>query len=64
MVAIESAAIMHWLMPTTMVRLAIGSCDLAQHLALVSPMERAASTVVGETLRMPCSVIRMIGGRA
>ena len=26
MVAIDSAAIMHWLMPTTMVRLAIGSC--------------------------------------
>ena len=26
MVAIDSAAIMHWLMPTTMVRRAIGSC--------------------------------------
>ena len=25
-VAIDSAAIMHWLMPTTMVRRAIGSC--------------------------------------
>ena len=33
MVAIESAAIMHWLMPTTMVRRAIGSCTWPEHLA-------------------------------
>ncbi len=33
MVAIDSAAIMHWLMPTTMVRRAIGSCTWPEHLA-------------------------------
>ena len=64
MVAIDSAAIMHWLMPTTMVRLAIGSCTLRSIWPRVSPIDRAASTVVTDTERSPCSVIRTIGGKA
>ena len=61
-VAIDRAAIMHWLMPTTMVRRAIGSCTCRSIWPRVSPIDRAASTVVGETVRMPCSVIRTSGG--
>ena len=38
MVAIDSAAIMHWLMPTTMVRRAIGSCTWRSIWRLVRPM--------------------------
>ena len=64
MVAIESAAIVHWLMPTTIVRRAIGSWTWRSICRLVRPSDRAASIVVGETERMPCSVIRTIGGRA
>ena len=64
MVAIDSAAIMHWLMPTTMVRLAMGSWTCRSICPRVSPSERAASIVVGATERMPCSVIRTMGGRA
>ena len=64
MVAIDSAAIMHWLMPTTIVRWAIGSCTWRSSWPRVSPIERAASIVVGETERMPCSVIRISGGSA
>ena len=64
MVAIDSAAIMHWLMPTTIVRSAIGSCTWRSIWPRVRPIDRAASTVVGDTVLMPCSVIRTSGGRA
>ena len=63
-VAIESAAIMLWLMPTTMVRRAIGSCTWRSIWPRVRPIDRAASTVVGDTDLMPCSVIRTSGGSA
>ena len=63
-VAIDSAAIMLWLIPTTMVRRAIGSCTWRSSWPWVRPIERAASTVVGETERIPCSVIRTSGGSA
>ena len=64
MVAIDSAAIVHWLMPTTMVRRAIGSCTWRSIWPRVSPIDRAASTVVEDTELMPCSVIRTSGGSA
>ena len=61
-VAIDSAAIVHWLTPTTMVRLAIGSCTWRSICDLVSPIDRAASTVVEDTDLIACSVIRTSGG--
>ena len=64
MVAMESAAIMLWLIPTTMVRLDIGSWTWRSIWRLVSPIERAASIVVSGTVRIPCSVIRTSGGSA
>ena len=62
MVAMDSAAIMHWLSPTTMVRRAIGSCTVRSICQRLAPIERTASMVVGQTLRMPCAVIRASGG--
>ena len=47
MVAIDSAAIVHWLTPTMIVRRAIGSCTWRSICDRVSPIDRAASTVVG-----------------
>ena len=64
MVAMDSAAIMLWLIPTTIVRLAIGSWTRRSIWLEVRPIERAASTVVSGTERMPCSVIRTSGGSA
>ena len=64
MVAMHRAAIIDWLMPTTMVRLAIGSWTWRSICRLVRPIELAASMVVSGTERMPCSVMRTIGGRA
>ena len=64
MVAIESAAIMLWLMPTTIVRFAIGSWTWRSICRLVRPIDRAASMVVAGTDRMPCSVILTSGGKA
>ena len=64
MVAIDSAASVHWLMPSTIVRRAIGSWTRRSSCRRVTPSESAASTVVGETDRMPCSAIRTSGGRA
>ena len=64
MVAIDSAAIVHWLMPTTIVRRAIGSCTWRSICDRVRPIDRAASTVVADTDLMPCSVIRTSGGSA
>ena len=64
MVAIDSAAIVHWLRPTMMVRRAIGSCTVRRICQRLVPIERTASMVVGDTLRMPCAVIRASGGSA
>ena len=64
MVAIDSAAIIVWLSPTTMVRRAIGSWTLRSSWRRVEPIDVVASTVVGETVRMPWAVIRTSGGRA
>ena len=64
MVAIDSAAIVHWLMPTTMVRRAIGSWTWRRSWPLVTPSDPAASSVVAGTDLMPCSVMRTNGGRA
>lgn len=64
MVAIDSAAIVHWLMPTTIVRLAIGNWICRSSWPRVTPRERAASIVFPETARMPCSVMRISGGSA
>ena len=64
MVAIDSAAIMVWLMPTMIVRLAIGSWTWRSSCHVVCPSERVASSVVGDTERMPCAVIRTTGGSA
>ena len=62
MVAIESAAIVHWLIPTTIVRRAMGSWTLSRVCHAVPPMDSTASSVTGETARMPCSVMRTSGG--
>ncbi len=64
MVTMDSAAIVVWLMPRTIVFLAIGSCTLRSSCSRVDPIERAASTVVGDTSRMPTAVRRMTGGTA
>ena len=63
-VAIDSAAIIVWLMPTMMVRLAIGSSTLRsrwrRRLAQrVGRLDRRSARV-----RMPCAVIRITGGSA
>ena len=59
MVAIDSAAIVHWLMPTTIVRRAIGSCTWRSIWPPGQPQRPGRlDCVVGETERMPCSVIR------
>jgi hypothetical protein len=63
-VAIDRAAIMHWLMPTMIVRFAIGSSTRRSTWMLVDPIDRLASIVVGETVRIPCAVIRTSGGSA
>ena len=64
MVTMASAAMMVWLMPITMVRLAIGSSTFMSDCHRVAPSESAASTVVSGTERMPCAVIRIAGGTA
>ena len=64
MVAIDSAAIMLWLTPTTIVRRDIGSCTWRSSWPLVRPIDWAASTVVGETDLIPNSVILTSGGSA
>ena len=64
MVAIDSAAIMHWLMPTTMVRRAMGSCTWRSIWPRSAQGAGRLHCVVGETERMPCSVIRTSGGSA
>ena len=52
MVAIDSAAIVVWLMPTMMVRLAIGSSTLVSRCHGVCPIESVASSVGrGEVLQ-------------
>ena len=61
---IERAIMIVWLTPRMIVRRAIGSWTLASSCQLVEPSDVAASTVVGETPRMPRAVIRIAGGIA
>ncbi len=63
-VAIDSAAMVHWLSPTMIVRLAIGSCTLINVCQGLDPIDRLASITVGDTLRRPCAVIRTSAGSA
>ncbi len=57
-VTIDSAAIVVWLSPTMIVRRAIGSCTLRRVCQLVEPIEFAASTLVGDTVRRPWAAMR------
>ena len=59
---IPNAIMMVWLTPRMMTRLAIGSCTLRRSCQRVEPSDSAASTVVGDTSRMPSAVIRIAGG--
>ncbi len=62
-VAIDSAAIIVWLIPTMMVRLASGSSTLARRWRRLWPMDAVASITPTGRVRMPCAVIRTTGGR-
>ena len=64
MVTIASAAMMVWLMPSTMVRLAIGSSAPNNSWYLVAPSDSTASRDSCGTDRMPWAVSRMTGGAA
>ena len=64
MVTIASAAMMVWLMPSTMVRLAIGSSAPNNSWDRVAPSDSTASRDSEGTDRMPCAVSRMTGGAA
>ena len=64
MVAMDGTDVIDWLMPTTIVRRGIGGWTWRSICLPVSPMERAASTVVPDTVLIPCSVIRTSGGSA
>ncbi len=63
-VAIDSAAMMVWLTPTMIVRLASGSWTLRNICPRLVPSDSIASTVSDETVRMPCALMRMTGGSA
>ena len=63
-VAIDSAAMIVWLMPTTMVCRDIGSSTLVSRCQAVEPRLSAASIVSPGTSRMPCMVRRTTGGMA
>ena len=62
MVAIDSAAIVVWLMPTMMVRFAIGSSTFASRCHFVCPIESVASSVVAGRFCRPWAAIRITGG--
>ncbi len=59
-----SAAMIVWLIPSTIVRRAIGSNTLSSFCRGVEPRLSAASTVLVDTSRMPWAVSRMTGGVA
>ncbi len=63
-VTIDSAAIIVWLTPTMIVRLAIGSSTFRSRWSLVCPSDAVASSVVAETFLIAYAVIRVTGGRA
>ena len=63
-VAIDNAAMIDWLRPTTMVLRAIGSCTLRSRWNGVWPAASVASIVVAETLRIPKPATRINGGSA
>ena len=64
MVTIASAHMMVWLIPSTMVRLAIGSSAPRNAWNRVAPSDSTASRVSSGTARMPWAVSRMTGGTA
>ncbi len=61
---IASADMIVWLMPTTVVRRAIGMSTFSSFCRPVEPRLSAASTVVAGTSRMPWAVSRTTGGVA
>ncbi len=63
-VTIDSAAMIVWLMPRTMVLRAEGSSTLTSVCFCVAPRDSLASTVLRGTVRMACAVIRIAGGAA
>ncbi len=63
-VAMDSAAMMVWLTPTTMVRLASGRRTLLRSCHGVDPSDVPASTVVAGTCLIACAVMRIAGGIA
>src|SRR4028118_1081946 len=63
MVDMDRAAMVVWLTPTMMVRLAIGSCTLVSSWDRLDPIDVVASMVATEMLRMPYAGVRWPGGR-
>jgi hypothetical protein len=61
---IESASMIVWLIPSPIARMASGSWTLLRTWRSVEPSERAASTLVPGTPRIPSEVIRTAGGIA
>ena len=59
-----SAIMIVWFMPVSTLGSAWGSCTLRRVWRGVAPNISAASTVAGETVRMPRSVSLITGGRA
>ena len=60
----ESAIMMVWLMPVSMVGKAKGNCTLKSNWRGVAPNDRAASITFSGTCRMPNHVSRTTGGMA
>ena len=60
----ESAIMMVWLMPVSMVGKAKGNCTLKSNWRGVAPNDRAASITFSGTCRMPNPVSRTTGGMA
>ena len=64
MTTIESASMIVWLTARPIGRRASGSVTLVSSWPSVAPSERAASTVVADTPRIPSDVIRIAAGIA
>ena len=58
----DSAAIIVWLTPSAIVRLAIGSCTFVSNCQRVEPIEVAASIGPALRLRIACDVMRIAIG--
>ncbi len=64
MTTIDRASMIVWLMASPIGRRASGSVTLRSSWPSVAPSERAASTVVDDTPRIPRAVIRIAAGMA